>query len=111
MSRLRCALLSGVTAMSDPVLSNNAIELVGLVAGGLTTLAYVPQVVKVWRSRSARDISLGMFLLMNAGILLWLVYGLLIVSPGLIAANTVTLGLTAAVLVAKLKFDRGTAAA
>jgi len=96
--------------MSDPVLSNDAVELIGLIAGGLTTLAYVPQVVKVWRSRSARDISLGMFLLMNAGIGLWLVYGLLIGSPGLIAANTVTLGLTAAVLVAKLKFDRpGTA--
>lgn len=81
-------------------------ELLGLIAGALTTLAYVPQVLKVWRSRSARDISLGMFLLMNCGIALWLVYGLLIVSPGLIAANTVTLGLTVAVLIAKLKFDR-----
>jgi MtN3 and saliva related transmembrane protein len=95
--------------MSDSVLSNDAIELVGLIAGALTTLAYVPQVVKVWRSRSARDISLGMFLLMNAGILLWLVYGLMIGSPGLIVANGITLGLTAAVLVAKLKFDRSPA--
>lgn len=81
-------------------------EMAGLVAGFLTTLAYVPQVLKVWRSRSARDISLGMFLLMNAGIALWLVYGLLIESPGLIIANAVTLFLTAAVLVAKLRFDR-----
>jgi MtN3 and saliva related transmembrane protein len=101
--------------MSDPVLSSallssEAVELIGMIAGSLTTLAYVPQVVKVWRSRSARDISLGMFLLMNAGILLWLIYGLLIGSPGLIAANAVTLGLTAAVLVAKLKFDRSPAA-
>lgn len=88
------------------------VEILGLIAGALTTLAYVPQVVKVWRSRSARDISLGMFLLMNVGIALWLVYGLLIGSPGLIAANIVTLCLTAAVLVAKLKFDRsGTAPA
>lgn len=83
-----------------------AIEVLGLIAGALTTLAYLPQVVKVWRSRSARDISLGMFLLMNCGIALWLVYGLLIGSPGLIAANLVTLGLTLSVLVAKLKFDR-----
>ena len=82
------------------------VETLGLIAGALTTLAYVPQVLKVWRSRSARDISLGMFLLMNCGIALWLVYGLLIGSPGLIAANVVTLGLTASVLVAKLKFDR-----
>ncbi|MCW0236565.1 MAG: SemiSWEET transporter [Ferrovibrio sp.] len=85
---------------------SDTVETIGLIAGALTTLAYVPQVVKVWRSRSARDISLGMFLLMNAGIALWLVYGLLIGSPGLIAANLVTLGLTAAVLVAKLRFDR-----
>lgn len=87
-------------------MTSETIEALGLIAGALTTLAYVPQVVKVWRSRSARDISLGMFLLMNIGIGLWLVYGLLIGSPGLIAANIVTLGLTAAVLVAKLKFDR-----
>jgi len=87
-------------------MTSETVEILGLIAGALTTLAYVPQVVKVWRSRSARDISLGMFLLMNCGIALWLVYGLLIGSPGLIAANLVTLGLTAAVLVAKLKFDR-----
>jgi MtN3 and saliva related transmembrane protein len=84
----------------------DTIELIGMIAGALTTLAYVPQVVKVWRTRSARDISLGMFLLMNVGIALWLVYGIMIGSPGLIGANLVTLGLTAAVLVAKLKFDR-----
>jgi MtN3 and saliva related transmembrane protein len=92
--------------MTPEPLSGDTIEIIGLIAGALTTLAYVPQVVKVWRSRSARDISLGMFLLMNCGIALWLVYGLLIGSPGLIAANIVTLGLTAAVLIAKLKFDR-----
>lgn len=87
-------------------MSAELVESTGLVAGFLTTLAYVPQVLKVWRSRTARDISLIMFLLMNVGIALWLVYGLLIGSPGLIAANTVTLCLTAAVLAAKLKFDR-----
>lgn len=92
--------------MAPEPLTSDTIETIGLIAGALTTLAYVPQVVKVWRSRSARDISLGMFLLMNVGIALWLVYGLLIGSPGLIAANLVTLGLTGAVLVAKLKFDR-----
>lgn len=99
--------------MTPEPLSGDTIELIGMIAGILTTLAYVPQVVKVWRSRSARDISLGMFLLMNVGIALWLVYGILIGSPGLIGANIVTLCLTAAVLVAKLRFDRpgtGTAA-
>jgi MtN3 and saliva related transmembrane protein len=87
-------------------MSAELVESTGLLAGFLTTLAYVPQVLKVWRTRTARDISLIMFLLMNIGIALWLIYGLLIGSPGLIAANLVTLGLTAAVLAAKLKFDR-----
>lgn len=87
------------------MLSPIIIEAIGVVAGLLTTVAYLPQVIKVWRSRSARDISLAMFLLMNAGIALWLTYGLLIGSPGLILANGATLCLTAAVLVGKLKFD------
>jgi len=87
------------------MVSATVIEAIGIAAGLLTTLAYVPQVLKVWRSRSARDISLSMFLLMNLGIALWLAYGLLIGSPGLILANGATLFLTAAVLVAKLKFD------
>lgn len=87
------------------MVSATIIEAIGIVAGLLTTLAYVPQVLKVWRTRSARDISLSMFLMMNLGIALWLAYGLLIGSPGLILANGATLGLTAAVLVAKLKFD------
>lgn len=97
--------------LSSPLLSSGAVELVGMIAGTLTTLAYVPQVVKVWRSRSARDLSLGMFLLMNIGNFLWLVYGLLIASVGLVAANGATLALTVSVLVAKLKFDRLPAAA
>ena len=87
------------------MVSATVIEAIGIAAGLLTTLAYVPQVLKVWRSRSARDISLAMFLMMNLGIALWLAYGLLIGSPGLILANGATLCLTAAVLVAKLKFD------
>lgn len=85
--------------------SATVIEAIGIAAGLLTTVAYVPQVLKVWRSRSARDISLAMFLIMNLGIGLWLVYGLLIGSPGLILANGATLCLTAAVLVGKLKYD------
>lgn len=87
------------------MISAAVIEAIGIVAGLLTTLAYVPQVLKVWRSRSARDISLSMFLMMNLGIALWLAYGLLIGSPGLILANGATLCLTVAVLVAKLRFD------
>jgi MtN3 and saliva related transmembrane protein len=82
------------------------IEWVGLVAGLLTTLAYLPQVLQVWRTRSARDVSLGMFTLMVMGIGLWLVYGLLIGSLALILANGVTLLLAGLILIGKLRFDR-----
>lgn len=81
-------------------------EWVGLVAGLLTTLAYLPQVLQVWRTRSARDVSLGMFTLMVMGIGLWLVYGLLIGSLALILANGVTLLLAGLILIGKLRFDR-----
>ena len=77
---------------------------VGLIAGWCTTLAFVPQVVKTWRTRSTSDISLGMFLVLVFGIILWLLYGLLMSDVPLIAANAVTLFLTAAILVFKLRY-------
>jgi MtN3 and saliva related transmembrane protein len=80
------------------------VTLLGLVAGTLTTAAFVPQVVRTWRTRSARDISLGMFATLVAGVTLWIAYGLLTRSLPVIAANAVTLLLAGAVLVMKLRF-------
>lgn len=87
-------------------LDDGGVELLGMLAGTMTTLAYVPQVLKVWRERSARDISWGAFALLSGGIVVWLVYGALIGSLALIAANIVTLALTSAILVAALRFGR-----
>lgn len=75
----------------------------GLAAAFCTTLAYAPQALKAWRSRSTADISLSMFLLMVTGIVLWLVYGLLIADVPLIVANGVTLCLAGTILVLKLR--------
>jgi MtN3 and saliva related transmembrane protein len=77
---------------------------IGIAAAILTTTAFAPQAIKVWRTRSTRDVSLAMFLLMVTGIVLWLVYGLLIGDLPLIAANAVTLVLAGAILVAKIRF-------
>lgn len=77
---------------------------VGMAAALLTTAAFVPQAIKVWRSRSTKDISLAMFTLMVAGIVLWLSYGILIDDVPLIIANAVTLILAGAILVAKIRF-------
>ncbi|MBR1145601.1 SemiSWEET transporter [Bradyrhizobium sp. AUGA SZCCT0431] len=81
-----------------------AIKFLGFAAATCTTLAYVPQFVKVWRTRSTEDISLGMFLVMVVGILLWLVYGLLSGDGPLIVANAITIVLAGGVLFMKLKY-------
>lgn len=77
---------------------------IGIAAAVLTTAAFAPQAFKVWRTRSTRDVSLAMFLLMVTGVVLWLVYGLLIGDLPLIVANGVTLVLAGAILVAKIRF-------
>lgn len=73
-----------------------------MLAAGCTTLAFLPQVLKVWRTRSARDISLAMYVVFCAGVGLWLAYGILIGSRPLLTANGVTFALAASVLVMKL---------
>jgi MtN3 and saliva related transmembrane protein len=75
----------------------------GLAAAFCTTAAYLPQVVKTWRTRSTGDLSLPMFLVMTTGVFLWLVYGMILRDVPLIAANSATLGLTATILYFKLR--------
>lgn len=79
-------------------------DIVGFAAGICTTAAFAPQVVKTLRSRSTRDISLGMYLLLALGITLWLVHGLQVGSKPVIAANAVTLVLVAVMVVMKLRY-------
>ena len=81
-----------------------AIKLLGFAAATCTTVAYAPQFIKVWRTRSTQDISLGMFLVMVLGIVLWLLYGLLSEDAPLIAANGVTIVLAGGILLMKLKY-------
>ena len=76
----------------------------GLIAGTLTTLAFVPQVVKTWRTRSTHDISLGMFALFSTGLVLWLAYGVLIGSWPIVLTNVVTLALALTILFFKLRY-------
>ena len=75
----------------------------GLLAAFCSTAAFVPQVVKTWRTGSTKDISLIMFLVLVTGILLWLTYGFMIGDIPLIVANAVTLLLAGTVLFFKLK--------
>lgn len=79
-------------------------ETIGLVAGALTTLSFLPQVLQTWRTRSTKDISLPMFLTFCAGVLLWLVYGVMIHSLPVMLANGVTFVLSGAILMMKIRW-------
>lgn len=85
-------------------MSAAALNVLGFVAGVLTTAAFVPQVLKIWRTRSARDISLGMYTVFTSGVVLWLAYGLALGSVPIVVANVFTLALALAVLVLKLRY-------
>ena len=80
------------------------IVIVGYIAGALTTVSFVPQVVRAWKLKETRDLSLGMLLLFTAGIVLWTVYGVWTNSVPIIAANAITLGLVLLLLGMKLKY-------
>lgn len=75
----------------------------GFLAGVFTTAAFVPQALQVWRTRSTKDVSLGMYVVFVIGVVLWLLYGLRLGSLPVIAANAVTLLLAAFVLLMKLR--------
>ena len=85
-------------------MNNTLMELVGSLAGLLTTIAFLPQVIKTYKSRSAKDLSLGMFLLFTFGVFAWLIYGIGINKLPIIIANSVTLVLAGMILAAKFRF-------
>jgi MtN3 and saliva related transmembrane protein len=81
----------------------DGIEYIGLVASSLATLAFLPQVVKTWRTRSANDFSLATLLMLEAGVGLWIVYGVLRDAPAIWLGNGITLALAGFILSVKLK--------
>jgi MtN3 and saliva related transmembrane protein len=83
----------------------DSLTLIGNFAGFLTTVAFVPQVLKTWKSKSASDLSFGMFLVFSLGVLCWLIYGILLAEFPIVLWNTVTLIMVLALLIMKLKFD------
>ena len=77
----------------------------GLMAGTLTTLAYLPQLIKIWRSKSATDLSWGMLVTLCLGILLWLIYGTYMHDLPVICANAITLVLSCVILLLKIRYQ------
>lgn len=77
---------------------------IGLSAAALTTIAFLPQVIRSWRTRDTRAISLPMYSIFTVGIALWLIYGILLRDLPITLANGVTLLLALTVLVLKIRY-------
>lgn len=82
----------------------NIVTGIGLLAGSLTTIAFLPQAVKTWKTKSTRDVSLGMFVTFCTGVLLWIIYGLLVEDLPVLMTNIVTFILASTILWFKLKY-------
>lgn len=83
-------------------------EFIGSLAGFCTTASLVPQLYRIRRTRSAGDLSLAMFVVFGAGIALWLVFGIVVGSPAVIAANGASLLLVMAILWLAARYQRST---
>ena len=82
------------------------INAVGVAAALCSMSSFAPQLVKIWRERDASSVSLRMYVVTVAGFGLWTLYGVMLKSWPLVGSNLVSLGLSAAILALKLKFDR-----
>ncbi len=77
---------------------------IGYIAGTLTTISFLPQVIRTWKMRETKDFSLAMLLLFAAGILLWTFYGIRTESLPVILANVITFLLIVVLLAMKIRY-------
>ena len=80
------------------------IDLVGFAAGACTTIAFLPQVIKIWKTKHTKDLSLSLFLLFLIGVFLWLFYGIMAHSLPIVLTNFVTFILVFIILVFKIRY-------
>ena len=91
----------------------NTTDLIGYVAGFLTAITFLPQVIKSWKEKSAKDVSLNMFLIAFVNEILWLFYGFMLVNPDgtqgnwvIILTNSLMLTMSGAMIALKLKYGK-----
>jgi MtN3 and saliva related transmembrane protein len=82
------------------------IELIGAIAGLLSCIIFVPQVIKTWKAKSTQGVSLSMFVIAALSNVLWGIYGVFIHSPSMICTNIVMLSLSIMMLIMQFKFKK-----
>jgi MtN3 and saliva related transmembrane protein len=80
-------------------------DALGLIAGTLTTIAFVPQVLRIYQTKSANDISWGMFIIFALGNLMWFAYGASLGALPILVSSGVTLALALVIMAMKWKYD------
>jgi len=80
------------------------IQILGLAAGTITSITFLPQVIQIWKTKSVKDLSLFMLILLITGVLLWLAYGLLVMDAAIIYTNSMVLAMSLILLYFKLKY-------
>ncbi len=81
-----------------------AIEILGLAAGTISSITFLPQVIRVWKTKSAKDLSFNMLLLLILGVTMWLTYGILQKDVAIIYTNSMVLTMAFIMFYFKLKF-------
>lgn len=79
--------------------------MIGYIAGALTTIAFAPQLIKALKTKSTKDVSLLMLFCSTSGMALWLIHGIQVNDPAIVAANSISVLLAASLLGLKLKND------
>ncbi len=82
------------------------IDLIGILAGICTTAAVIPQIIKAWKTRQVKDVSLPMFMVLISGVCLWTVYGILKHDLAIILANGISVALNASLLFLLLRYGK-----
>ena len=83
------------------------IRLIGLIAGFCTTISFLPQILKIVKTKHARDVSMGMYVVLMIGIVCWLIYGISIKEFPLILTNSITVVLCLVIIGMKIAYGRG----
>ena len=90
--------------LKKAVVSSFSLDILGWIAGTLTTIAFFPQLLKTWTTKSAKDVSLVMMITFCIGVFLWLLYGLTINAMPVVVTNSITLILSLLILILKIRY-------
>ncbi|MFZ4769966.1 MAG: SemiSWEET transporter [Ferruginibacter sp.] len=82
------------------------IKLLGLAAGTISSITFLPQVIRIWKTKSAKDLSLNMLALLILGVSMWLTYGIMVKDVAIIYTNSMVLTMSFIMLYFKFRFKQ-----